>query len=136
MDDKLKNKKKGGCLIIQYNKIDRRMCTYPLYRNNVQLFYKVPKITNKTDKGRWLNAYAQKFFSGGWKFDNQFKKLGFKLKTTTFRLNNSSGVLVKFFKNLKKLNKENFVGEVFNVEILTTKLTGMAKDTTNHEEAA
>ena len=28
------------------------------------------------------------------------------------------------------------IAEVFNVEILTTKLTGMAKDTNYHEEAA
>ncbi len=123
-------------MIVQYNKIDRRMNTYPIYWNRKALFYKVPKLTNKTDKGKWLNAFAQKFFSGTWKFDNQFKKLGFKIKTTTFRLNNSSGVLVQFFKNLKKLNKENFAGEVFNVEILTTKLTGMAKDAIYHEEAA
>ena len=85
-------------------------------RHTYEKQYKIPKISNKTDKGKWLNAYANTFLKGAWIFDGQLKKLKIKLKTTQFQINNNAAVVVQFFKNLKKLKADNFVGEVFNVQ--------------------
>jgi len=81
--------------------------------------YKVPKISNKTDKGKWLNAFVNKFFVAG-NNDYHFKsaKNYIKLKTTHFNIVNNKGVLVSFFKNLKKLKQHHFVGEVFNSQLV------------------
>ena len=85
-------------------------------RHTYEKQYKIPKISNKTDKGKWLNTYANTFLKGAWIFDGQLKKLKIKLKTTQFQINNNAAVVVQFFKNLKKLKADNFVGEVFNVQ--------------------
>ena len=72
------------------------------YGYNKKMKYKVPKIGTKTDKGKWLNAFANKFF----KKDHDYKykgKIHIKLKNTYFKMNNKPGVLVQWFKNLKKL---------------------------------
>tara|TARA_R100000742_G_C4172812_1_gene10506 strand:- start:49 stop:420 length:372 start_codon:yes stop_codon:yes gene_type:complete len=75
--------------------------------------YKVPAISNKTDKGKWLNAYVKKFFSGDYNmlFVGTIKM---KLKTTHFNIKNNPKALIGFFKNLKKLKQHHFEGEVFN----------------------
>lgn len=84
--------------------------------------YKVPAISNKTDKGKWLNAYVKKFFTGTHNY-NFVGKIHLKLKTTTFTMNNNLVGLVGFFKNLKKLKQHHFEGEVFNSQLVyqTTK---------------
>ncbi len=41
--------------------------------------YKVPAISNKTDKGKWLNAYVKKFFTGTHNY-NLVGKIHLKLK--------------------------------------------------------
>ena len=89
--------------------------------------YKVPVISNKTDKGKWLNAYINKFFTGS---HNYFQKgkVHVKLKNACFKVNNDLSVMVLWFKNLKKLKQENFVGEVFNAQLY--------KQQYNYEEAA
>ena len=78
--------------------------------------YKLPKIGMKTDKGKWLNAFANKFF----KKDHDYKykgKIHIKRKNTYFKMNNKPGVLVQWFKNLKKLKQHHFEGEVFNAQL-------------------
>ena len=72
--------------------------------------YKVPKISNNTDKGKWLNAFVIKFFTGS-------HKIHLKLKTTTYKMNNDLSVMVAWFKNLKKLKQHHFVGEVFKSQL-------------------
>ena len=94
------------------------------YNKSLTYKYKVPKIGTKTDKGKWLNAFIQKFFVVGnhdYKFSSA--KNYIKLKTTHFNINNNKGVLVGFFKNLKKLKQHHFEGEVFNSQLIyqTTK---------------
>ena len=86
-------------------------------RHTYEKQYKIPKMSNKTDKGKWLNDYANTFFKGSWIFDGQIKKIKIRLKTSSFQVNNNAAVVVQFFKNLKKLNANHFVGEVFNVKI-------------------
>ena len=83
--------------------------------------YKVPAISNKTDKGKWLNAYVKKFFTGTHNY-NFVGKIHLKLKTTTFTMNNNLVGLVGFFKNLKKLKQHQFVGEVFNAQLYRNNL--------------
>ena len=86
--------------------------------------YKVPKISNKTDKGKWLNAYVNKFFvAGNNNYHFKSAKNYIKLKTTHFNINNNKMALVGFFKNLKKLKQHHFEGEVFNSQLVyqTTK---------------
>ena len=114
--------------VFLYNKkkVDGRAARYMPNVNNLTALetakytfeksYKIPKLSNKTDKGKWLNAYANTFFKGAWIFDGQLKKLKIKLKTTQFQINNNAAVVVQFFKNLKKLKADNFVGEVFDVQ--------------------
>jgi len=51
-----------------------------------------------------------------------------KLKNAYFKVNNDLSVMVLWFKNLKKLKQENFVGEVFNAQLY--------KQQYNYEEAA
>ena|SRR6056300_1758693 len=84
-----------------------------------QMSYKVPKISTKTDKGKWLNAYINKFFVGG-NNNYHFKsaKNYIKLKTTDFNIVNTKAALVGFFKNLKKLKQHHFEGEVFNSQLI------------------
>jgi hypothetical protein len=81
-----------------------------------ELSYKVPKISNKTDKGKWLNAFVKWFFVPHKDHDYHWKtaKNKITLKTTVFNINNNKGALVGFFKNLKKLKQHHFEGEVFN----------------------
>ncbi len=65
---------------------------------------------------KWLNAFANKFF----KKDHDYKykgKIHIKLKNTYFKMNNEPGVLVQWFKNLKKLKQHHFEGEVFNAQL-------------------
>ena len=81
------------------------------------LEYKVPKISNKTDKGKWLNAFVNKFFIGSHNY-NFVGKIHVKLKTTQFKMNNDLSVMVAWFKNLKKLKQDQFVGEVFNSQLV------------------
>ncbi len=86
--------------------------------------YKVPKIGTKTDKGKWLNAYINKFFvAGNNNYHFKSAKNYIKLKTTHFNIANTKDALVGFFKNLKKLKQHHFEGEVFNVQLIyqTTK---------------
>ena len=85
------------------------------------LEYKVPKISNKTDKGKWLNACVKKFFTGTHNY-NFVGKIHLKLKTTQFTMNNDLSVMVGFFKNLKKLKQHQFVGEVFNAQLYRDNL--------------
>ena len=81
--------------------------------------YKVPKISNKTDKGKWLNAYINKFFvAGNNNYHLKSAKNYIKLKTTHFNINNNKMALVGFFKNLKKLKQHHFEGEVFNSQLV------------------
>ena len=81
--------------------------------------YKVPKISNKTDKGKWLNAFINKFFvPGNNKYYLKSAKNYIKLKTTHFNINNNKMALVGFFKNLKKLKQHHFEGEVFNSQLV------------------
>lgn len=78
--------------------------------------YKVPTISNKTDKGKWLNAYVNKFFTGSHNYE--FKgKIHIKLKNAYFKVNNDLTVMINWFKNLKKLKQDHFVGEVFNAQL-------------------
>ena len=72
--------------------------------------YKVPAISNKTDKGKWLNAYVKKFFTGTHNY-NFVGKIHLKLKTTSFTMNNNLVGLVGFFKNLKKLKQHQFINK-------------------------
>jgi len=83
--------------------------------------YKVPAISNKTDKGKWLNAYVKKFFTGTHNY-NLVGKIHLKLKTTSFTMNNNLVGLVGFFKNLKKLKQHQFVGEVFDAQLYRDNL--------------
>ena len=85
------------------------------------LEYKVPKISNKTDKGKWLNAFVNKFFTGSHNY-NFVGKIHLKLKTTTYKMNNDLSVMVAWFKNLKKLKQDQFVGEVFNAQLYRDNL--------------
>jgi hypothetical protein len=84
--------------------------------------YKVPALSNKTDKGKWLNAYVNRFFRGCChphpSTYNYVGKIHLKLKTTTFTMNNNLAGLVGFFKNLKKLKQHQFVGEVFKAQTI------------------
>ena len=85
------------------------------YGYNKDMSYKVPKIGTKTDKGKWLNAFINKFFvAGNNNYHFQSAKNYIKLKTTHFNINNNKYALVNFFKNLKKLKQHHFDGEVFN----------------------
>ena len=86
------------------------------YGYNKKMSYKVPKIGTKTDKGKWLNAFIQKFFTGSHNYD-YVGKIHVKLKTTNFKINNDLSVMVAWFKNLKKLKQHHFVGEVFNAQL-------------------
>tara|TARA_Y100001951_G_scaffold49564_1_gene39095 strand:- start:2508 stop:2834 length:327 start_codon:yes stop_codon:yes gene_type:complete len=83
--------------------------------------YKVPKISNNTDKGKWLNSFVGKFFTGShnYNFDG---KIHVKLKTTQFKMNNDLSVMVAWFKNLKKLKQDQFVGEVFKAQLYRNNL--------------
>jgi len=78
--------------------------------------YKVPKISNKTDKGKWLNSFVKKFLTGSHNY-NFVGKIHVKLKTTQFKMNNDLSVMVAWFKNLKKLKQDQFVGEVFKAQL-------------------
>ena len=81
--------------------------------------YKVPKISNKTDKGKWLNAFINKFFvAGNNNYHFKSAKNYIKLKTTHFNIVNTKAALVGFFKNLKKLKQHHFEGEVFNSQLV------------------
>ena len=68
------------------------------YGYNKDMSYKVPKISTKTDKGKWLNAFINKFFVGG-NNNYHFKsaKNYIKLKTTHFNINNNKMALDIFF---------------------------------------
>ena len=79
--------------------------------------YCVPKLSTKTDKGRWLNAFAKLFFGDKHNYNLDGKNV-IKLKNAKFRINNDLNVMVGFFKNLKKLKSDNFVGEYFNSHLL------------------
>ena len=86
--------------------------------------YKVPKISTKTDKGKWLNAYINKFFvAGNNNYHFKSAKNYIKLKTTHFNIVNNKGALVGFFKNLKKLKQHHFENQVFSSYLVyqTTK---------------
>ena len=89
------------------------------YGYNKDMSYKVPKISTKTDKGKWLNAFINKFFvAGNNNYHFKSAKNYIKLKTTHFNINNNKMALVGFFKNLKKLKQHHFDGEVFNVQLV------------------
>lgn len=99
-------------MIIKYQK--NLSTGYSNWKKDLE--YKVPKISNKTDKGKWLNAFVQKFFTGSHNY-NFVGKIHVKLKTTNFQINNDLSVMVAWFKNLKKLKQYHFVGEVFNAQL-------------------
>ena len=81
--------------------------------------YKVPKLSTKTDKGKWLNAFVNKFFvAGNNNYHFKSAKNYIKLKTTHFNIVNTKAALVGFFKNLKKLKQHHFEGEVFNSQLV------------------
>lgn len=96
-------------MIIKYQK--NLSTGYSNWKKDLE--YKVPKIGTKTDKGKWLNAFIQKFFTGSHNYD-YVGKIHVKLKTTNFKINNDLSVMVAWFKNLKKLKQHHFEGEVFN----------------------
>lgn len=77
------------------------------------------KIGNGTDKGKWLNKFIKRFFTGTHDY-NVAGKIHLKLKTTKFKMNNNLNVMIYFFKNLKKLNKDNYLGEVFKAQLVKT----------------
>jgi hypothetical protein len=91
---------------------------YSNYKKDLE--YKVPEISNKTFKGKWLNAFVKKFLTGSHNY-NYVGKIHLKLKTTTYKMNNDLSVMVAWFKNLKKLKQHHFDGEIFNVQLLTLK---------------
>ena len=77
--------------------------------------YKVPKISNKTEKGKWLNGFVKKFFvAGNHNYRFTTAKNYIHLKTTHFNINNTKAALVGFFKNLKKLKQHHFENQVFS----------------------
>tara|TARA_R110000803_G_scaffold44899_3_gene94828 strand:+ start:1394 stop:1720 length:327 start_codon:yes stop_codon:yes gene_type:complete len=88
---------------------------YSNYKKDLE--YKVPKISNKTDKGKWLNSFVKKFFTGFHNY-NYVGKIHLKLKTTNYKMNNDLSVMVAWFKNLKKLKQHHFDGEVFNAQLV------------------
>ena len=88
---------------------------YGNYKKDLE--YKVPKISNKTFKGKWLNDFVTKFLTGSHNY-NFVGKIHLKLKTTTYKMNNDLSVMVAWFKNLKKLKQHHFVGEVFNSQLV------------------
>jgi len=88
---------------------------YSNYKKDCE--YKIPKISIKTDKGKWLNAFVKKFLTGSHNY-NFVGKIHVKLKTTQFKMNNDLSVMVAWFKNLKKLKQDQFVGEVFNSQLV------------------
>ena len=100
-------------MIIKYQK--NLSTGYSNWKKDLE--YKVPKIGTKTDKGKWLNAFIQKFFTGSHNYD-YVGKIHVKLKTTQFKMNNDLSVMVAWFKNLKKLKQDQFVGEVFNSKLV------------------
>lgn len=101
-------------MIVHFVKQDPRGYGY-----NKDMSYKIPKIGIKTDKGKWLNAFINKFFvAGNNNYHFQSAKNYIKLKTTHFNINNNKGALVGFFKNLKKLKQHHFEGEVFNSQLV------------------
>ena len=110
-------------MIVNYKtKPDKRFVPWNTFTKEMK--YKVPKISNKTDKGKWLNAFIKKFFvAGNNNYHFQSAKNYIKLKTTHFNINNNKYALVNFFKNLKKLKQHHFEGEVFNSQLVyeTTK---------------
>tara|TARA_X000001382_G_scaffold125934_1_gene111990 strand:- start:211 stop:519 length:309 start_codon:yes stop_codon:yes gene_type:complete len=82
--------------------------------------YKVPKLSTKTFKGSWLTGYVNAFFKGTHDYTNS-SKVFMKIKNCQYSLVNKESVLVKFFKNIKKLKKENFEGEVFAFQLSNLK---------------
>ena len=77
--------------------------------------YKVPKISNKTEKGKWLNGFVKKFFvAGNHSYRFTTAKNYIHLKTTHFNINNTKAAIVGFFKNLKKLKQHHFENQVFS----------------------
>ena len=95
----------GGNVFVQYQ---------DGYKNKE---YKLPKIGVKTDKGKWLNSFVKMFLTGSHNY-NFVGKIHVKLKTTQFKMNNDLSVMVAWFKNLKKLKQDQFVGEVFNSQLV------------------
>jgi len=81
----------------------------------VPMKYKVPKISNKTEKGKWLNGFVKKFFvAGNHNFRFSTAKNYIHLQTTHFNINNTKYALVNFFKNIKKLKQHHFDNQVFS----------------------
>jgi len=77
--------------------------------------YKVPKISNKTEKGKWLNGFVKKFFvAGNHNYRFSTAKNYIHLQTTHFNINNTKYALVNFFKNIKKLKQHHFDNQVFS----------------------
>ena len=95
----------GGNVFVQYQ---------DGYKNKE---YKLPKIGVKTDKGKWLNAFAKTILTGTHNY-NFVGKLHVKLKTTQFKMNKDLSVIVAWFKKLKKLIQDKLVGEVFNSQLV------------------
>jgi len=98
------------------------------WKKPVAFKYKVPKISNKTPKGKWLNDFVKKYFVVG---NHDYRKtaaLNFiKLKTTQFKIKNNKNALVGFFKNLKKLKQHHFDGEVFDSNLHVTTVCTTCK---------
>ena len=91
--------------------------------------YCLPKISNKTDKGKWLNSFANAFIKN--KADNiksSYKKhdvnkqtFTFNLKGCVYNIDGCFSALVALFKNFKKLGAHHFEGEVFKYQLTNMK---------------
>ena len=105
-------------IVYWYEKSKNIYSTY--WNKKLTYKYKVPKISTKTDKGKWLNDFVKWFFVPHKDHDYHWKtaKNKITLKTTVFNINNNKGALVGFFKNLKKLKQHHFEGEVFNSQLV------------------
>lgn len=82
--------------------------------------YCLPKISNKTDKGKWLNSFASSFLNHK-KHDVNKQTFTFKLKGCVYNIDACFSALVALFKNFKKLGAHHFEGEVFNYQLTNMK---------------
>lgn len=105
-----------------YNKIAHSKFQWKYLKNNPKYdaFY-CAKIGNGTDKGKWLNKFIKRFFTGTHDY-NVAGTIHLKLKTTSYKMNNNLNVMIYFFKNLKKLNKDNYLGEVFKAQLIKSTI--------------
>ena len=105
--------------VVNYTLINNWNLHSSTWKKPVAFKYKVPKIGTKTDKGKWLNAFINKFFVvGNHNYRFTTAKNYIHLQTTHFNINNNKNALVGFFKNLKKLKAHHFENQVFSSYIV------------------